>query len=111
MESITPELIWVLLGISLILAEFVLPGLIVIFFGFGALVVGLLLWAGMPGEGSLPFIVFSGVSVGSLLLLPRLFSLGLAGRSLGVQVAGDTMIFCGRKGRVAPAREIAEFHW
>jgi membrane protein implicated in regulation of membrane protease activity len=101
MESITPELIWVLLGISLILAEFVLPGLIAIFFGLGALAVGLLLWAGMSGEGALPFVVFSGVSVGSLLLLRGLFKPWFTGRSLGVQVTGEDDDFVGHKAEVA----------
>ena len=100
MESITPELIWVLLGISLILAEFVLPGLIAIFFGFGALAVGLLLWAGMPGEGALPFVVFSSVSVGSLLLLRGLFEPWFTGRSLGVQITGKDDDFIGHTAKV-----------
>ena len=100
MESITPELIWVLLGISLILAEFVLPGLVAIFFGLGALAVGLLLWAGMSGEGALPFVVFSSVSVGSLLLLRGLFKPWFTGRSLGVQATGEDEDFVGYKAEV-----------
>lgn len=100
MEAITPELIWVLLGISLILAEFVLPGLIAIFFGLGALVVGLLLWAGMPGDGPLPFVVFSGVSVGSLLLLRGLFKPWFTGQSLGVQTTGEDDDFVGHRAEV-----------
>ena len=100
MEAITPELIWVLLGLSLILAEFVLPGLIAIFFGLGALAVGLLLWAGMPGDGALPFVVFSGVSIGSLLLLRGLFKSWFTGRSLGVQVTGEDNDFVGHRAKV-----------
>lgn len=100
MEAMPPELIWLLLGILLILAEFVLPGLIAIFFGLGALVVGLLLWAGMPGDGPVPFVVFSGVSVGSLLLLRGLFKPWFTGRSLGVQVTGEDEDFVGRKAEV-----------
>ena len=38
-EFLKPELIWFLIGLALLLAEFALPGLIVFFFGAGAWVV------------------------------------------------------------------------
>lgn len=92
-----PEIIWMLLGIFLILAEFAVPGLVVIFFGFSALIVGLLIWAGMPGEGPLPFAVFAAVSLGTLLLLRRQCKSWFVGRSLGSQIAGEDDDFLGRE--------------
>ncbi len=92
-----PEVVWILAGILLIVAEFVVPGLIVIFFGFSALVVGLLIWAGMPGGGALPFLVFSGVSIGSLLLLRKQFKSWFVGRSMGVQITGVDDDFVGHE--------------
>ena len=85
MEVIAPELIWTLLGLALILVEFALPTFFILFFGIGALTTGLLLWAGMANEGGLPFIVFSVVSVGSLLLLRNRFKSWFAGRSVTTQ--------------------------
>jgi membrane protein implicated in regulation of membrane protease activity len=37
-----PEIIWLIAGILLLLLEFAIPGVLVIFFGFGALVTALL---------------------------------------------------------------------
>ncbi len=41
-EFLKPELIWFLIGLALLLAEFALPGLIVFFFGIGAWVVAII---------------------------------------------------------------------
>lgn len=96
-----PEIIWMLLGIFLILAEFVVPGLVVVFFGFSALIVGLLIWAGMPGEGPLPFVVFAIVSLGTLLLLRKQCKSWFVGKSIGSQIAGEDDDFLGREAIVA----------
>lgn len=97
-----PEIIWMLLGIFLILAEFAVPGLVVIFFGFSALIVGLLIWPGIiPGEGSLPFIVFAIVSLGTLLLLRKQCKSWFVGKSIGSQVANEDDDFLGREAIVA----------
>ena len=96
-----PEIIWMLLGIFLILAEFVVPGLVVIFFGFGALMVGLLILAGMPGKGPLPFVVFAAVSLGTLLLLRKQCKSWFVGKSIGSQITGEDDDFLGREAIVA----------
>ena len=41
-EFLKPEVIWFLIGIALLVMEFLLPGLIVAFFGAGACVVALI---------------------------------------------------------------------
>ena len=71
MDSI--PLIWIVAGIVMVLLEFVIPGLVIIFFGVGALVTGLAMLAGLPEGNGIPFLVFSGVSVASLLGLRRQF--------------------------------------
>jgi membrane protein implicated in regulation of membrane protease activity len=43
-------LIWIIAGILLVLAEILVPGLIIIFFGASALVVALLIWLGLVGS-------------------------------------------------------------
>lgn len=100
MAAVSPELLWVCLGILLILAEFVLPGLIVVFFGLGALLTGLLIWAGMPGEGAWPFVAFPLMSVGALLLLRGMFKSWFVGRSLGAQKTGEDEDFIGRRAQI-----------
>ena len=97
-----PEIIWMLLGIFLILAEFAVPGLVVVFFGFSALIVGVLIWAEIiPGKGPPPFVVFAAVSLGTLLLLRKQCKSWFVGRSLGSQIAGEDDDFLGREAIVA----------
>lgn len=100
MEVIAPELLWTLLGIALILVEFALPTFITLFFGLGALTTGLLLWAGMANEGALPFIVFSVVSLGSLLLLRKHCESWFTGRSLAPRSATRDDDFIGYRAEV-----------
>ena len=47
MGSLSNELMWFLSGLILLLAEFIIPGFVIIFFGIGAWVVALLLWFNM----------------------------------------------------------------
>ncbi|MHC4912392.1 MAG: NfeD family protein [Planctomycetota bacterium] len=69
-EFLKPELIWFLIGIVLLVMEFVMPGLIVAFFGFGACVVALVcLLTDISLNAQL--IIFIGSSVLSLLCLRK----------------------------------------
>ena len=68
------EMIWAISGVLLIFIEFFIPGLVIIFFGIGALFTALLNF--IIGESfTLPvqLFVFTVVSVLSLLLLRRYF--------------------------------------
>jgi len=59
---------WMLFGAALLAAEMALPGsFFVLFFGVGALVVGVLAGLGLTGEAWLEWLLFSVVSVVSLL--------------------------------------------
>lgn len=66
--------IWVVVGLLLILSELFVTGFVAVFLGVGALVTGIAIALGMPGDGALPFVVFSGVSVGTLLALRARFA-------------------------------------
>lgn len=68
--SISPAAIWALVGVSLILAEFAMTGVILVFFGVAALLVGLLLWAGVAMSLNIQILVF-GVLAIALLLVAR----------------------------------------
>ena len=59
----SPELIWFLAGLALILAELVVPGVVLVFFGLGALVTALAAWLGLHG-----FTAQAGVFLGSSLV-------------------------------------------
>ena len=76
------ELIWIVLGIGMILAEFIVPGLIVIFFGISALVVGLLAWWGVLTDTTYQLWLFGILSGGLLLTLRDRFKSWFQGGSL-----------------------------
>ena len=60
---------WLVLGLILIGAELAAAGgFFIIFFGLGALVVGLLARAGLAGPLWVQLLLFSGLSIGGLLL-------------------------------------------
>ena len=99
-SEIGPEVIWAAVGILLILMEFAVPGLIVIFFGIGALAVGLLIWVGMPTDYGLPFIMFSVISVGALLLLRKRFKLMFVGNTITGGTGSEDDDFLGRQAEV-----------
>ena len=62
---------WMLLGLALLIGEMVTPGLFLLFFGVGALLVGLLDLAGIGGPPWMQWLLFSAISIVSMLLLRR----------------------------------------
>jgi membrane protein implicated in regulation of membrane protease activity len=66
--SISAAAIWALVGVALILAEFAMPGVILVFFGVAALLVGLVLWMGVEMSLNVQILVFGAVALGLLLL-------------------------------------------
>ncbi len=71
--NISPELIWFLIGLALILAEFMLPGIILVFFGAGAWVAAATAWLGITPGLTGQLAVFAVSSVVLLVLLRRWF--------------------------------------
>lgn len=68
---VTPELVWFICGVVLALLEFAVPGVILVFFGFGAWVTALTTYLGLT-EGTAPqLLVFAVVSVILLIGLRR----------------------------------------
>ncbi|WP_108124147.1 NfeD family protein [Saccharospirillum mangrovi] len=64
-------LIWIVVGILLILSELLATSVVAVFIGLGALVTGLALWAGVIQSLAWQLIVFSVVSLGTLILARR----------------------------------------
>ena len=69
--SFNPPLIWFLVGLGLILCEFMIPGAIIVFFGVGAWIAALTTWIGLTNSLAWQIIVFSVTSVALLLMLRR----------------------------------------
>jgi len=64
--------LWILLGVALLAVEIVVPGgFFVLFFGIGAVLVGVLAAAGLAEAAWLQWLLFSVVSVGAVALLRR----------------------------------------
>lgn len=76
-------LIWIVVGILFVLAEFIIPGLMIVFLGVSALVVGLLVWLGLPQTNGLPFVIFIALSVGLIFLLRSKFKEWFQGNTVG----------------------------
>src|SRR5262245_5133997 len=67
-----PWWIWILGGLALLALELLTPGgFFIIFFGIGALIVGLLSGLGLLAAGWVEWLLFSAVSVVSLLLFRK----------------------------------------
>jgi len=72
-EFLKPELIWFLVGLVLLIMEFMLPGLIIFFFGVGAWIVAIVCLLSTHVQGSIntQLIIFIVSSVMSLLILRK----------------------------------------
>jgi inner membrane protein len=95
--TIMPSWMWILLGLGLLAAETLTPGgFFVFFFGLSAILVGALASIGMAGGDQAQWILFSVLSVVSLMMLrPRLvdrFSASTSKHGRGPEFVGDTAI-------------------
>ena len=93
-------LAWVAIGILIILTELLVTGIVAVFFGIGAIVTGIAIALGLPATGATPFVLFSGVSVASLVLLRKRFAEGFQGGATGEGSGGVGDDFIGRDARV-----------
>ena len=67
-DLLQPEVVWTLVGMGMLIAEFVMPGLVIVFFGLGAILVGgICLFAELSLNEQL--VVFLVSSVGMLISL------------------------------------------
>jgi membrane protein implicated in regulation of membrane protease activity len=73
---------WIVVGLALLVAEMITPGgLFALFFGLGALVVGLLVLAGISGPAWLQWFIFAGLSLTLLALMRQRLRGRLEGRN------------------------------
>jgi len=99
-EWLKPEVIWFAVGVILMLLEFALPGLIVFFFGVGAIVVGIVCLATDVSLNT-QLVIFLASSIASLLLLRKAVTAVFAGHIGGTQSGRENLDeFVGQKARV-----------
>jgi membrane protein implicated in regulation of membrane protease activity len=77
--NFSPELIWFLIGLALILSEFMVPGVILVFFGAGAWVAAVTSWLGLTPTWTGQLLTFAVSSVIMLTALRRWFRNRLTG--------------------------------
>jgi inner membrane protein len=63
--------LWMVLGFILLIAEMATPGIFLLFFGAAALIVGLLEFFGVSGPPAMQWVLFSVISVVSLMLFRK----------------------------------------
>jgi membrane protein implicated in regulation of membrane protease activity len=69
--NLSPDIIWLLLGIILIFSEFFVPNLVISFFGGGALITALTTWSQITPNLPLQLLVFISSSLFLLLFLRK----------------------------------------
>ncbi|NWK55203.1 NfeD family protein [Verrucomicrobiaceae bacterium N1E253] len=74
-------ILWFIAGLVLILLEFVIPGVVIIFFGLGAWMVSIGLWLGLIDSVAAQCMVFSTSSLLMLFVLRRYVSSWFVGGS------------------------------
>lgn len=79
---------WLLLGFALLISEFFVPGVIAVFFGLGALAVGVLTLTGVIESLAVQLLFFGILSLGALFGLRRRCTRWLRG-SIGGRAAVD----------------------
>ena len=70
---------WIVSGFAVMIAELFLSSFVVVFFGAGAIITGIAIWAGLPLSGGLPYLLFVVVSLGLLFGLRSRFQRLLQG--------------------------------
>ena len=69
--EISPIIIWFIVGLALILMEFIIPGLVIVFFGLGAWVAAIFVSIFPEMVFWVQMMIFTVFSVGALVLLRR----------------------------------------
>ena len=104
-SSISPQLVWAILGVVFIFFEFFIPGLVIAFFGVGALVTAFTTWIGITPNLSLQLITFIISSILLLILLRKYVKRTFLGGAKGVD---DLPNFNVEVGKIVPVVEFIQ---
>ncbi len=94
---------WIIAGLALMIAEFAVSGLVVIFFGIAALLVGSLKFLGLLDDTTWELTIFAVTSVLLLVFVRRVLNDKLMGRERQRQGEEDSAGLIGHRATVAEA--------
>ncbi len=97
-----PGFWWAVVGVALMICELMVPGLILFFFGLGALLTALLSWL-IPMSLTVQLSIFCVASLVSLFTLRRMLKRVFVGRSSAVSGDALSESFAGEQGVVDEA--------
>jgi len=92
---------WIIAGLALIIAEFAISGLVVIFFGIAAIVVGSLKFIGLLDDTTWELTLFALISVLLLVFVRRVLSEKLMGKEQRHEGEEDSAGLIGQRATVA----------
>ena len=92
---------WIIAGLVLVIGEFVVSGLVVIFFGIAALIVGSLKFLGLLDDTTWELTLFAVLSLLSLIFVRRYFSDKLMGKERETEGNEDSAGLIGQRATVA----------
>jgi membrane protein implicated in regulation of membrane protease activity len=98
--TLEPQILWLLAGIILILVEFAAPGVIIVFFGIGAILAAVTTWLGWTPDVGSQAAVFAITSVALLFSVRRYAKQWFVGMSSTAAGGNDDDDFTGREARV-----------
>lgn len=105
LSSIAPELVWAILGLVFVFCEFFIPGLVIAFFGVGALITALTTLLHITPNLSLQLLVFMISSLALLGLLRKYVKRTFLGSGKGVK---DLPNFNIEIGKIVPVVEFIQ---
>lgn len=105
LKSMPPEIVWTLLGIVFIFCEFFIPGLVIAFFGAGALITAVTTWLGITTSLHGQLLVFMVSSILMLVLLRKYVKSTFLGKSKGAEANYNFNI---EIGKIIPVLEFIE---
>ena len=103
-SSMPAEIVWAVLGLIFVFIEFFIPGLVIVFFGVGALITAITTWVGFTPSLPLQLLVFIVSSVLFLLLLRKYVKRTFLGKTLG-DGDDDSLNFNIEIGKIVPVIE------
>ena len=84
--NVNYAVIWIVTGAILVLVEFLVSGFIVVFFGLAAIITGLAIGLGVPGDGGIPYAIFALLSLILLLFARKQMKRWFQGDVVGVEL-------------------------
>ena len=98
-DVLNPEIVWLIIGLVLLILEFAVPGLVIFFFGLGALLVGALCYAFNLSLNA-QIVLFLVSSVGMLISLRQSLSRVFLGHATDSEVSEDALEVVGERVKV-----------